>query len=189
MRLARAAAWPTNSSSAAPVPQPPSPMFGWMKMPLDARHLAQALIQLDVGDDAARQHQVRQAGLLARSARRSAWRPPRARAGRRPRRRSSGTALASIRAKYTLLLSTMRKPPGSWSNRASSTSREHRRVAVRRQADDLAFVAARLETERRGHRLVERAERVRVLDAVDALDPPSRPMLMLPARPDRSRRA
>ena len=64
----------------------------------------------------------------------------------------------------------MRKPPFAWTKRRRSRSPRTSRIAVRREADDLAFVPARREPERRRHRLVERAERVRILEAVDALD-------------------
>ena len=61
---------------------------------------------------------------------------------------------------------------------------KHCGIAVGRQPDDLAFVPARLEAEPGRHRLVERAERVRVLDAVHALDALRRGRsLTLPARP------
>ena len=56
-------ALPANSSSAAPVPQPPSPMFGMDEDAVHAGDLRQALVQLDVGDDAARQHEVLDPGL------------------------------------------------------------------------------------------------------------------------------
>ncbi len=50
---------------------------------------------------------------------------------------------------------------------------QHAGIAVRGQADNLALVAPGLEAKRGGHRLVERAERVRVFERVDALQLPA----------------
>ncbi len=64
----------------------------------------------------------------------------------------------------------MRKPPLLCDEAAAQQVAEHFGIAVRGQADDLALVPAGREPERGRDRLVERAERVRVLEAVHALD-------------------
>ena len=154
-----------------------------MNKRFDARQLLEALIQLDVGHHAAREHEAIESGLLQVMVRRSGTRRLRGRADTLPRPQSSGNSPASIRAKNRLLLSKIWKVPGSSRHSGQENVAEGRwgrRTPPGRQSCprvDSAGSPAPMSPTRRTSRASEGLEGVETQQAAVAAkaDAPARP--------------
>ncbi len=136
---------------------------------VDALDLPQPLVELHVGDDAAREHEVAHAGLLQilRHVRdRDFLEDALVRRG--------DVDLREVCRQQPREIHVVRlddaEPAVVLHEAAAQQVAQHRRIAVGRETDDLALVPARRESECRRHRLVERAERVREFLTVQPLD-------------------
>src|SRR5579864_5771852 len=159
---------PANSRSAAPVPQPPSPMFGWMKMPWTPSIPRSRWFSLTLATTP-RKHQVRETRLpdvLGDVGRRHLLEDALV-GGRDVDLRELGREQAR---EVEIVRLDDAEPAVVLDEPAAQERAQDGWIAIGRQAHDLPLVPARFEAECRSHRLVERPERMRVLLVVDALD-------------------
>ena len=159
-------------------------MLGWTNSPVDVPQLSNALVQLDVCDHPTRQNDITDAGLLQ-----VVGHVVGCDALEHMLIARSHVDLRELGRQHACEIEVVALADPERSRLQIESRQQHvaenLRIAIRCQSDDLPFVTARLESQRRRHRFVERPQRVWILDAMQRAESGRpRPTLIVPARPE-----